>query len=223
VLFADDHCLFSWALGRALEPVCAVAGIVTEGSEVPAAAGTSRADIIFLDLSMPGLSGAALLTAVRQAAPASAIVVLNATASSALAAECLKLGARAIITKRARPAALMTALEAVLAGRTHVELDPATSSTSERDRARDPRISRLTDRQRQVLELIGRGMQSQAIARTLGVSIRTVEAHRREAKRRLGAKTQADLYLIAIRYVDSLDGDPWARESHGESHARDAK
>jgi DNA-binding NarL/FixJ family response regulator len=202
---ADDHPLFADALRRLLSRSCTVVAVVQDGGAVPEVAARSQADLVTLDLAMPNLSGMGLVRKTRQASKSSRILVINGAASNRLAAASLAEGADGFLSKAVAVEQYSKAVRTVLSGRQFVCLDRYGGSASEREDSRNPAVSRLTPRQRQVLALIGTGKKAPEIARQLGISERTAETHRAELVKRLGVQNLAQLYEAAIEYAKAVD------------------
>lgn len=205
VLVADDHPLFATALQQALEPQCEVVGLLHDGGEVPEAAFKLKADLVTLDLSMPHLAGMRLIRETRQAAKGCRILVVNGAASRRLAAASLAEGANGFVAKTVQPTQVRKAAKTVLSGRPCVILGPTEAQVAEREHVRNPAISKLSRRYRQVLLLIGRELTAPQIAARLKISERTVEYYRAQLKLRLGVKTLAGLWRLAAEFAESPD------------------
>jgi DNA-binding NarL/FixJ family response regulator len=139
---------------------------------------------------MPRLAGLELVLALREAAPATRIVVYTADGDESLAHEVLDAGAVALVLKEAPLADLVRALEAALAGGSY--LDPALARMA-------PKNSKLTQRELDVLGLLAEGLQHEEIGRRLGISSETVRTHLRKASDRLGAASRTQAVATALR------------------------
>lgn len=203
VLIAENHPLFVMAIQQVLDARHQVVGIVENGADVPRAAEQLRATLVLLDLSMPNLSGVKLVRAVRAAVPDVKILVVNGASSPGLVASCFEGGADGFIDKTVLPEEFLSAVRDVLAGRQPVAVDSAERRVSERHLPREPLLSRLSPRLRQVLRLIGFGCTAREIAKRLGITTRTANAHRAALKTRLGVKTPADLFRFALAYAQT--------------------
>lgn len=161
---------------------------------------------ILLDLSMPRLDGLAVLRALGQRRLAAPVVLLTGYADVPIAVRAMRAGAFNLLQKPCSPAALVGAVEEAVARAT-----AARDDRLERNDAR-LRIERLAPRQRQVMAGLVRGHQNKTIAARLGLSVRTVEAHRRVVMRKLEARSLSDVLRcavaagLAIEMID-YDGD----------------
>jgi DNA-binding NarL/FixJ family response regulator len=205
VLIAEDYPVFALGLQTLLGPGRTVVGVVEDGNAVVEAVVRLQPDLLLLDLSLPNLSGEALVRAVRNSAPATMVLVVNATSSEGLVARCLELGARGFVAKTARPEELLEAIDSVLGGASAVVAGLGPAKAAERTTARDPEVSRLTRRLQDVLDLIGKGLTASRIADCLGIAERTVEHHRAELRRKLKSRSAADLYRVALAFSEARD------------------
>ena len=200
ILIAEDYPVFALGLQTLLGSSRSVVAVVEDGAAVVDAVARFKPDLVLLDLSLPNLSGEALVRAVKAGARGPLILVVNAISSEELIARCLEHGASGFVTKTARPEELLKAVDAVLNGSTGVVAGVGAGQASERAAARDPAVSRLTRRLQEVLDLIGKGLTAARIADCLGIAVRTVEHHRAELRRRLKIQSAADLYRIALAF-----------------------
>jgi two-component system NarL family response regulator len=190
-LLADDHPALTAAVsaylgGHGFE----VVGPVPDGRRAVQLATQAQPELALVDYRMPRLAGTDLISALREAAPETKIVVYTAEGDDGLAREVLSAGAVALVLKEAPLADLVRALEAALSGSSY--LDPAL--------ARDPAPGRkLTQRELDVLGLLAEGLQHEEIGRRLGISAETVRTHLRKASDRLGAATRTQAVATALR------------------------
>lgn len=157
-----------------------------DGRSFLGAIGRTTTGCAILDLNLPDTDGITLLRAARQAAPDLAFVVLTGHADVTRAVEAMKCGAADFVEKPADPARLLTAITE--AGAARPASDPAATE----------RLARLTDREREVLELLAAGNSNKEIARELGISPRTAEVHRKHVMEKTGADSLAALVRLAI-------------------------
>jgi two-component system nitrate/nitrite response regulator NarL len=188
-LLADDHPALRAAVAEFLvEAGYRIVGPVADGRAAVDAA-REQPDAAVLDYRMPQLAGAELVHELLVASPGTRIVVYTADGGEELAAGALAAGAAGVVLKEAPLADLTRALEAVLAGGTY--LDPALAQ-------RDPR-ARLTEREREVLELLAEGIGHEEIGKRLGIGAETVRTHLRKACDRLEASTRTEAVATALR------------------------
>jgi DNA-binding NarL/FixJ family response regulator len=209
VLLADDHPLFRDALRRALTQLLPQAQ-VREADSVPAlvelAQHTPDAELLLLDLNMPGAHGFSALAHVRAHFPALPVIVVSAREEPALMLRAIAHGAAAFIPKSADLAGIGVAVQAVLAGGTW--LPPGIAGQPARldpqEQALAARVAELTPQQYRVLSQVCTGLLNKQIAFELGVSEATIKAHMTAILRKLGAQSRTQLVLLAGRLT--LDG-----------------
>ncbi|WP_176082669.1 response regulator transcription factor [Martelella sp. HB161492] len=181
ILIADDHPLFRGALKQAIGGMAAYYAVVEAGDfegARAAAAENADADLMLLDLSMPGVSGFSGLMTLRAEYPSLPIVVVSASDDSATIRRALALGASGFISKSAGLDELRTGIRTVLSGGTYLpesydgsaETDPDVADMLER-------LKSLTPQQSRVLRMLCEGLLNKQIAYELGVSEATIKAH----------------------------------------------
>jgi DNA-binding NarL/FixJ family response regulator len=206
VLVADDHTLVRTGMRLLLEsmPGITVVGEAADGGEALRLIEQLRPDVVIMDLAMPGVSG---LDALRQAAdrfPRTRIVVVSMHADEAYVQRALASGAAGYLLKGADKAELEHALRVAAQGQTY--LSPAISQAvvaalmkaGESVRVTSE-LESLTPRQREVLKLVAEGYSTKRAAAELGLSVKTVEAHRGAIMQRLGVRDLAGLVRFAVR------------------------
>jgi DNA-binding NarL/FixJ family response regulator len=180
IIIADDHPLFRDALKQALS--------VGEGAEIieagdfaaarAAAANHPDADLILLDLTMPGASGLSALMMIRAEHPNIPVAVISASDDQATIRRALELGASAFISKSSGLDDMRRAISAVMEGK--IWVPPGFDAGREHDPEMETLINRLkmlTPQQTRVLGMIGEGLLNKQIAYELGVSEATIKAH----------------------------------------------
>ncbi|PGH56949.1 DNA-binding response regulator [Azospirillum palustre] len=200
ILLVDDHPIVRAGCQRLLAE--AALGRVVEAEDVGSALDLWRAerpDVVVLDLNIPGDGGGmAVLRTIREENPAVPVLIFSMHEDPAIAARALKAGARGYVTKNDAPDSLASAIGTVLAGRIHLDSglarDLALMSLSPPS---DP-LAVLTQREREILALVGRGMTAAAIAERLGISQKTVANSCTQIKDKLGADSARALIRIAI-------------------------
>lgn len=194
-LVADDHPALVQAVVDLLEEAgFEIVGTAPDGVQAVALARETEPDVALVDFRMPRLSGVALLAQLREAAPATRLVVYTADADEQLVRASLDAGAAAILLKEAPLADLGRAVESVLDGATYV--DPALAGLTLGDA---PPASALTDRELAVLALVAEGLTHDEIGRRLSIAGETARSHVRKACDRLGASTRTEAVATALR------------------------
>jgi DNA-binding NarL/FixJ family response regulator len=207
ILLVDDHPIVRKGLRRLIEgdahlEVCAEAEGVRDAR---AAIRQHQPDAVVVDLSLKDGDGIELVKDVRAHHPTLPLLVLSMHEESVYAERLLTAGANGYIMKQAASELFIEALHAVLSGRRYV---------SDAIRARLQRkavsgnvgnshdsVQALSNRELQILEMIGRGRSSRQIAEELNLSVKTIEAHRQRIKRRLNLKSGAQLVNFAVAWV----------------------
>jgi DNA-binding NarL/FixJ family response regulator len=205
ILIADDHPLFRDALRRAVMQVLPDAALREADSVqslVELAGAHPHADLLLLDLNMPGAHGFSALAHVRASFPALPVVVVSAREEPALMRRAIGHGAAGFIPKSSDIATIGTALNAILDGETW--LPPGTAGAH--STALDPeeealakRIAELTPQQYRVLSMVCTGLLNKQIAYELDVSEATIKAHMTAILRKLGAHSRTQAVLLAGR------------------------
>jgi len=177
------------------------------GAEALALLDTLQPDLMLVDVGMKDMNGIDLAALVLQRDqpspyPAPHIVMLSMYDNPEYVQKAMQVGARGYVLKDAPAAEIVAAIEAVSAGGTF--LSPAVSKKLFRNQAPRPL---LTPRESEILTALGRGESSKQIARDLGLSVRTVEAHRQSIKRRLGIEGQAELIKYAVEHAREFGRD----------------
>ena len=198
LFLVDDHPLVRDGLRARLEalPGLRIVGEAGSATEALAQVDAARPDLMLVDVGMKDLNGielAALLLA-RPTPPH--VVMLSMYDNPEYVQRALQAGAQGYVLKDAPASEIVAAIEAVAAGGTF--LSPAVSKKLFRNQAPRPL---LTPRESEILSAIGRGESSKQIARDLGLSVRTVDAHRQSIKRRLGIEGQAELIRYAVEHT----------------------
>lgn len=198
VVLADDHVVVRRGLRMLLDqaPDLTVAGEAGDADAALAAVLSEGADILVLDLNMPGRPPLDLLADIADSAPGVAVVVLTMERDPAFARRALELGARGYVLKEAVDDELVTAIREVGGGGTHVSATVA--SLLQGSPVEEGPPGGLTDREVEVLRLIALGHTNTEIAAELSLSVRTVESHRKHIQQKLGASSRPELVRYAL-------------------------
>jgi len=204
VLLADDHTLVRAGIRSLLEGLenVEVVGEAGDGQEAVRLAESLRPDVVLLDVGMPGLNGLDVAARLATQDASIRVLILSMHTSEEYVLRALRAGCAGYLLKGSAVAELAIAVRAVARGETY--LSPAVSKHVMDDYVRrtggatDP-IDALTPRQREVLQLVAEGNTSKDIADRLGLSFKTVEAHRAQIMERLGLHDVAGLVRFAVR------------------------
>lgn len=206
IVLADDHTLVRQALRSLIEsqlPDVEIAGEASTGAEALQVCRDLQPTVLVLDISMPDLGGLDVLAELRTVSPKTRVAIVSQYSDRAYVIHALRLGAKAYVPKRALAKDLVTALRAVLDGRTY--LDPTVAdvvvdaAVNPEKSAEEPEISLLTMREREVLRLTAEGKIAKEVAQVLGISLHTVNRHRANLMEKLDLHSKADLVRLAVR------------------------
>lgn len=209
VLLVDDHPIMRHGLAQLIRTeegldVCGDAGSAAEGL---AAVGRCKPDLVVVDLTLPDKNGLELLKDIQALHPGTLCIVLSMHDESVYAERALRAGARGYVMKEAAADHLIGAIRRVLGGGIYVSETMASrmleGMTSSKAKPSASLIDRLTDRELEILEMIGKGVATKIIAEKLSISARTVEAHRAHIKEKLGITDGAALVRFAVQWVES--------------------
>lgn len=217
VLLADDQQLVraSFALLLSSAPDMEVVGEAGDGAQAVAGARSARADVVVMDIRMPGLDG---IGATRQIAAdpelaAVRVLVLTTYDTDEYVVEALRAGASGFLVKDTRPAELLAAIRTVAAGDALLSPGPTArliarvlaAPTAPRPGTAGP--GDLTERERQVLALVARGLNNAEIAETLALSPLTAKTHVSRMMGKLGVRDRAQLVIVAYESGLVVPGD----------------
>lgn len=212
VFIADDHPLIREGLRRLLaaEPDLAVAGEVASGTELLEGLARVEADVLVMDMNMPGRPGMETLADVRARRPDLTVLILTMHPEDYLAVRTLRAGAAGYITKDSAPEELLRAIRKVAGGGRYISPGVAERLADAMDLTIDrPPHEGLSDREYEVLILIARGRTSAEIAETLAVSPATVSTYRSRVMEKMGMSTVTELMHYAIsRGLTDASGGP---------------
>lgn len=209
VMVVDDHGIVREGLRQVLQADGAfdVVGEAANGAEALAIAARERPDVILLDITMPGDSGLVVAQQLRQQVPESKVLILSVHDDAEYVMESVRAGAHGYLRKDTTPADLRSAIRAVHSGdawfspavaKRLTEMIRSEAAPSATPSAAAPSLDVLTNREREILSLIARGLLNKEIGAQLGISVRTVEAHRDSVVRKLGIRSAAGLTRFAM-------------------------
>lgn len=213
LLLIDDHPIMRHGLAQLInaEPdleVCGEAGSAAEGLR---AVGKCRPDLVIVDLTLPDKHGLELIKDMQVMHPGTLMLVLSMHDESLYAERALRGGARGYLMKETAADNLIKAVHRVLDGGIYLSDKMAGAMlemvTGQRKQSQASPLDRLTDRELEVLQLIGQGKGTRHIAEQLHVSVRTIDAHRAHIKDKLQLPDGNALVRYAVRWVESSD-DP---------------
>ena len=204
ILLADDHRMVAEGLRGLLEPDYQLVGIVEDGRALLEAADKLMPDVVVADVSMPLLNGIEAVRQLKKKNPELLVVFLTMHLDVAYAASAFEAGASGYVLKHSAPSELLTAISCALKGRTYITPMLAGELLNyQRNRPKGEQedgLTRLTARQREVLQLIAEGLSVKEAAAVLGISTRTVEFHKYSMMEALGLKSSAELMRFAVEH-----------------------
>ncbi|MEU9238509.1 response regulator transcription factor [Streptomyces sp. NPDC048385] len=217
VIIADDHRVVREGLATILGAVEAVhvAGLAADGMQAVDLAARYEADVVLMDLHMPGLDGVEATRRLKTERPATAVVVLTTYTDDDSVLAALEAGATGYLTKNASAADIHRAIEA--AARGHAMLDPIAAARLIRaSRRNDPGHAArnaalpdgLTEREAQVLGLIAQGLSNAEIAARLYLSRSTVKTHIHQIFAKTGSRDRPQAIVYAHRHGINAEDDP---------------
>jgi two-component system NarL family response regulator len=194
VLLVDDHALVRIGLASVIadEPGMEVCGQATTGMHAIETYRALRPDVVLLDMRLPDISGVQVTTALRQEFPEARIMIISSYAADEEIYAALAAGAQAYVLKTIEVDDLVEVIRAVAAGQRHIPADIAARLAACIHR------SDLTDRERDVLRLLGHGRRNREIAEDLGIASTTVKTHVGSILLKLGVTDRTEAATIAI-------------------------
>jgi two-component system, NarL family, response regulator LiaR len=211
VLVCDDHPVVRQGLRAFLDarPGIAVVGEAGDGAEVLRKVTHLSPDVVLMDLVMPDVDGVEATRRITAGHPGTRVVVLTSFGDEARVLEAVRAGAAGYLFKDADPDEVEAAVRAVHRG--EAPLAPRAAATVLRQVSHPPApspLDRLTAREREVLTLLAAGRTNRLIARTLGVSEKTVKTHVSNLLAKLGVEDRTQAALLAVREGLSPAADP---------------
>lgn len=202
ILLADDHTMISAGFQKLLEPHYEVVGSVADGHALLKAVGELKPDVVILDIAMPLLNGLDAARALKKSTPQVKLIFLTMNTDSDIAAEAFRVGASAYLLKNSQPSELLQAVHNVIRGISYVT--PQVSQAMEESFIRDPqamnRPKQLSQRQREVLQMLAEGRSLVEIASLLNITYRTARFHKARIMEELEVTSIPDLVKYAIKH-----------------------
>jgi DNA-binding NarL/FixJ family response regulator len=210
-LVVDDHPVFRQGLVALIRSneryqVCAEAGTAAESL---AALEKCVPDIALIDISLVGQSGLDLVKTLKAAHPEMTVLIISMHDEVVYAERALKAGARGYVMKQEAASVMLDAIETVLSGKIFVSAvmrDRLLETMfTRREETEAPSVERLSDRELEVLELIGQGYGVAETAKVMNLSVKTVNAHRDHIKEKLRIVGAGALRRFAVKWVQNRD------------------
>jgi DNA-binding NarL/FixJ family response regulator len=202
LLLADDHELLLDGLRKLLDPEFELVETVRDGRAAVDAFDRLRPDLLLLDIGLPLLNGIEVARQVRRISSSARILFVTMQADRVYIEEAFRAGAAGYLMKQSAARELVDAIKTVLRGRFYVSpMLNAAAAAAQFDSMNEPADlfgSRLTPRQREVLQLVAEGRSMKEIASLLKISVRTVEFHKNGLMQQLGMRSTAELTRYAL-------------------------
>jgi DNA-binding NarL/FixJ family response regulator len=205
ILLVDDHKIFRQGLRGLIaeEKDMAIVGEAEDGRDAIAQIATLRPDVVIMDVGMPALNGIEATRQIKKEFPKTRVIALSMHVDEKFVAEMLRAGAVGYLCKKCDADELVSAIKTAAAGQMY--LSPSISGTLVESYVRNvttapaSAFSQLTDREREILQLLVEEKTIKEIAGELHLSIKTVHAHREHLMRKLNVQTVAGLTKYAVR------------------------
>jgi DNA-binding NarL/FixJ family response regulator len=205
VILADDHPIVRAGIREALKqlPGVEVVGEASDGREAIKLVESARPDVVFMDISMPGLNGLEATERIIKNFPKVRVIILSRHDNEEYYWRALRVGASGYLLKNAVITELKSALQRVAGGEIYLSREISARLRNklplgQMAHARSP-VEQLSERQREILQLIAEGKTTKEIALTLELSAKTVEYHRMQLMRRLNIFDIPGLVRFAVR------------------------
>lgn len=201
ILIADDHTLVCEAFRKMVEPPYQVVGTVKDGRALLISAPILNPDVVLVDVGMPLLNGLDSGRQLKQIMPKVKLIYLTMNPDDDVATEAFRIGASGYLLKNSDGSELLKAIHEVLRGGKYVTptIDRELGRTFPRDPRALPRKRQLTERQREVLQLIAEGYSMEQTGIILNISSRTVAFHKYRIMEEFGIGNNADLFRFALQ------------------------
>jgi len=204
IVLADDHALVRKGIRSLLEKLdnIEIVGEASEGREALELSKTHQPDIVFMDITMPGLNGLEAITRMKKECPTARVIMLSMHAREEYFQQALEYGAAGYLLKDADWMELELAIRTVMRGETYLTPTVAKYAVDAyrlRKEGDQGPLACLSSRQKEILQLIAEGYANKEIAQRLNLSPRTVETHRAELMERLNIRDVPGLVKLALR------------------------
>ncbi|WP_170472595.1 response regulator transcription factor [Ruegeria arenilitoris] len=198
VLIVDDHPMVAEGIQSLLESYdeIEVVGTLSNGQEAVDQVTTLLPDVILMDLNMPGLGGLSATEIILERLPETRVLILSMHDSPEYISTALSHGARGYVLKDVPTDEIKQAIDAVMRGDKYLCTGASGSLKPKQDNAREA----LTGREQTILLELAQGKSNKEVALGLDISVRTVETHRKNIKRKLGISSTAGLTRYALEH-----------------------
>lgn len=225
ILIVEDHPVFRYGITALIngEPDMTVCGEAASSSTALQSVRSLNPDAAVLDIALPGTNGIELTKLIKAERPDLPLLMLSMYDESLYAIRALRAGARGYVMKAEAHMYVMEAIRTILSGNLYIspklrERLIAKVIASDEEGSDSP-VDALSQREREVLELLGKGQGTRQIAESLGLSIKTIETHRAHIKSKLGLSDGNELARFASDWVELDVSDSEMAESHDPAAA----
>jgi DNA-binding NarL/FixJ family response regulator len=208
VMIVDDHPIVRDGLRHFIdaEPEMTVCGEARSGEDALKALSSGVPDLVLVDLSLPGMDGVSLIRRIKEDHPEVLILVVSMLEQSMHAERALRAGASGFVTKADATEEVVTAIRRVVRGEVYVSAGLAMDMIGDMVRGGKGSLgtveASLSGREFEVFRLIGRGFRTKQIADVLDLSVKTIETHQANIKRKLGLRDARELGYYAMRWQE---------------------
>lgn len=212
VFIVDDHPLLRKGLGELInqQPDMIICGEAEDAPEALKAICQIHPDLVIVDISLKSQNGIELIKNIKAINPSTQILVLSMHDESIYALRVLKAGAKAYVMKQEVVEKVMEAIRRIRAGKVFVSERVAAQMLSQvvdgNDPSRSSPVDSLSDRELEIVTMIGNGTPTREIAKRLSISIKTVESHRAHIKDKLSLTNATQLVQWCVRWVEENKG-----------------
>jgi DNA-binding NarL/FixJ family response regulator len=197
-LVVDDHSVLAEGLAILFGDVddLELVGRVASGEDAIEAVSKLKPQIVLMDVRLPGIDGVSAVKRIHQASPETQFVMFTAYGDKRLLSDAIAAGARGYVMKGSPPADLLRAIRTVAEGKAFVDpsLSPALLMTDA-----TPAEQPLSEREREILQLLAEGFHTEEVARRIGLSVETVKSDTKRVIAKLQADTRTHAVAIALR------------------------
>ena len=208
VMIADDHAILRAGLRSllALQEDMELTAEAIDGQDAVNKAEQNKPDVLLMDITMPGMNGIEALKHVRKVSPESRVLILTMHDDHAYLRSVLAAGGSGYLVKRAADTELLAAIRTVHQGRSYIDVGLENNQLqavldNEEQESTDAggrSLDTLSERERQVLELVALGYTHKEVGEELSVSVKTVETYRSRLSEKLGLRSRAELVKFAL-------------------------
>ncbi|MCG3179229.1 MAG: Transcriptional regulatory protein DegU [Phycisphaerae bacterium] len=213
VMIVDDHPVVRHGLARLIEdePDLRVCGLAASATEAMGLLRKERPDLVVVDISLDDINGIELIKQIKAMDPTIRMLVSSMHDESLYAERALHAGARGYVSKHEATETIIQAIRCVMGGGVYLSRS-MTEQVLQHVVAGEPAqvaspVEALTDRELEVLEMIGRGLTTREVADRLCLSPKTIETYRANIKRKLNLSNSTRLLQYAIHWTQSRDGE----------------